>query len=90
MVLGEDNKAYCRPLRDCWDCMSCVKICPMNAIETRIPFQLGYHGAKLTPLVGKDFITWICRDINGVEERFKCRNRNESTNLLAGAPNNSE
>ena len=48
----------------------------MKAIETRIPYQLGYHGAKLVPFMGKGTITWICTDINGNEERFKYRNRN--------------
>ena len=47
----------------------------MKAIETRIPYQLGYHGAKLVPFMGKGTITWICTDIYGNEERFKYRNR---------------
>jgi adenylylsulfate reductase subunit B len=55
--------------------MSCTKACPMKAIETRIPYQLGYHGAKLVPFVGKDTITWICTDIHGTEERFKYKTR---------------
>jgi len=49
----------------------------MNAIETRIPYQLGYHGAKLTPYMGKNSITWICKDIYGKEERFNYKNRLE-------------
>ena len=76
MTIGKDEKAFCRPMRDCWDCMCCTKICPMKAIETRIPYQLGYHGAKLTPFVGKNTITWICTDIYGNEERFKYNTRN--------------
>jgi len=75
MVLGENLKAYCRMLRDCWDCMSCVKACPKGAIETRIPYQIGYHGAKLIPMLGTDTITWTCIDIYGNVERFIYKNR---------------
>lgn len=75
MYVGEDGKSHCRELRDCWDCMSCTKACPRNAIETRVPYQLGYHVAKLTPIMGKNSITWKCVDIHGNEETFKYRNR---------------
>lgn len=75
MTLGENGKAYCRETSDCWDCMSCTKICPVGAIETRMPFQLGYHGAKLIPMMGTNTITWTCVDINGKVERFRCKTR---------------
>jgi adenylylsulfate reductase, subunit B len=47
----------------------------MKAIETKIPYQLGYHGAKLVPFMGKGTITWICTDIYGKTEKFRYRNR---------------
>lgn len=75
MYVGPQGKAVCRSNRDCWDCMSCIKMCPRRALETRIPYQIGYHGAKLSPIMGKDMITWKCRDINGRESTFKFRNR---------------
>ncbi|MEW6264249.1 MAG: 4Fe-4S binding protein [Thermodesulfobacteriota bacterium] len=75
MTLGPDRKAFCRSLRDCWDCMSCTKVCPVGAIETRIPYQLGYFGAKLTPMVGANSITWTAVDINGKVERFRYKTR---------------
>lgn len=75
MTLDENKKAICRMPRDCWDCMSCVKICPKGALETRIPYQIGFHGAKLIPLMGTDTITWTLIDINGKVERFHYINR---------------
>jgi adenylylsulfate reductase, subunit B len=77
MALGENQKAYCRAPRDCWDCMSCTKVCPVGAIETRMPYQLGYHTAKLIPMMGTDNITWTCIDIDGNVERFRYKNRVE-------------
>ena len=53
-VSPENGKAYCRATNECWDCMSCVKACPCGALETRIPYQLGYYKATLRPIMGKD------------------------------------
>ncbi len=75
MYVGADGKSHCHAPRDCWDCMSCVKMCPRNAIETRMPYQLGYHKARLVPLMGKNSITWKCTDINGQTVTYKYRNR---------------
>ena len=69
------GKAYCRSTNDCWDCMSCTKACPRGAIETRVPYQLGYHKATLRPIMGKKQITWKCVDIYGNETTYKYRNR---------------
>lgn len=65
----------CRSLRDCWDCMSCVKACPRGAIETRIPYQLGYYKASLRPIMGKNKIFWKCVDIHGKESFFSFETR---------------
>jgi adenylylsulfate reductase subunit B len=75
MTLDEAKKAYCRASRDCWDCMSCTKACPVGAIETRVPYQLGYHGAKLIPMVGTNSITWTSIDLHGQVERFRFKVR---------------
>lgn len=75
VVDAATGKARCRCTRDCWDCMSCTKACPRAAIETRIPYQLGYHKASLRPIMGKEHITWKCVDIHGVETTYKYRNR---------------
>jgi len=74
-VDSRTGKAYVRFAGDCWDCMSCTKACPTKAIETRVPYQIGYHKASLKPIMGKNTITWKCVDIHGKEETYKYRNR---------------
>ena len=74
-VSPETGKAYCRATNECWDCMSCVKVCPSGAIETRIPYQLGYFKATLRPIMSKKSIIWKCRDIHGNEQTYSYRNR---------------
>lgn len=69
------GKVFLRSPRDCWDCMSCIKACPRNALEIKIPYQLGYYKASLKPVVGKNTVTWKCRDINDKETLFHFENR---------------
>ena len=77
LFVDDTGKAGCRKTRDCWDCMSCVKICPQEAISLKLPYQLGYYPAQLIPKVGADHITWICVDLHGKVERFTMRTRNK-------------
>lgn len=71
------NVAFCRATRDCWDCMACTKECPTGAIETRIPYQLGYYPAKLIPQKREKEIEWTCVDINGNIEKFVVKTHNK-------------
>lgn len=77
MTRGADGKGHCREDRDCWDCMSCVKACPRNAIETVLPYQIGYYGAAMKAVATRDRIIWKCRDINGSETKYSFRTRND-------------
>ena len=79
MLNPETGKVCLRSPRDCWDCMSCIKVCPAGALEIKIPYQLGYHKARLKPIMGKNRITWKCRDINGKETTFSFENRKPVT-----------
>lgn len=79
LLRGEDGRAACRCDRDCWDCMSCVKACPRNAISTVLPFQIGPYGASLKAVAGKDRIVWKCVDVNGRETRYEFKTRNRPT-----------
>ncbi len=71
----ETKKAYIRSAEDCWDCMVCVKACPMRAIETVLPYTLAYFGASLKPKVGKDKITWVLTNNDGKVETFEIKTR---------------
>jgi adenylylsulfate reductase subunit B len=61
---GHAMKAYNQEPEQCWECYSCVKICPQNAIEVR-------HYADIVPLGGSDSIMWTIKFRNGTLKRFK-------------------
>ncbi|MBI4715467.1 MAG: 4Fe-4S binding protein [Nitrospirae bacterium] len=71
------SKAYLRSPSECWDCLPCVKVCPEEAIEFRLSYQLGFHNAKLVPHIAKsrDSITWELTDTQGNVETFTIRTK---------------
>lgn len=72
MVLNKDlMKAYNRAPEMCWECYSCVKICPVQAIEVRGYADFVPMGATVTPMRSTDSIMWNVKFRNGTLKRFK-------------------
>ena len=72
MVLDMDQmKAFNREPEMCWECYSCVKICPVQAIEVRGYADFVPMGATCTPLRATDSIMWTVKFRNGMLKRFK-------------------
>ena len=55
MVQG---KSFNQEPDQCWECYSCVKVCPQSAIAMRGYSDVMPLGASLTPLRGTDSIMW--------------------------------
>ena len=76
MVLNTDSmKAYNQEPAMCWECYSCVKICPTQAIEVRgyADFAPLGHSVRVDRDEEKGVIAW----------RIKFRNGKKDLNLLA-------
>ena len=72
MVLDKNtNKAYNRAVDMCWECYSCVKICPTQAIEVRGYADFMPLGAVVQPLRSSDAIMWSVKFRNQKIKRFK-------------------
>ncbi|MBI4677178.1 MAG: adenylyl-sulfate reductase subunit beta [Elusimicrobia bacterium] len=72
MVLDkETKKAYNRDPQMCWECMCCVKICPVQAMEVRGYADFVPMGAMVTPLRSTDSIMWTIKFRSGTLKRFK-------------------
>ena len=79
MTLNRDlMKAYNQEPEQCWECYSCVKICPQNAIEVRHYADIVPLGGSVQPLRGSDSIMWTIRFRNGTLKRFKFPTRTTS------------
>ena len=72
MVLNKDTmKATNQEPEMCWECYSCVKICPQQAIEVRHYADIVPLGGSVQPLRGTDSIMWTIKFRNGTLKRFK-------------------
>lgn len=82
MLLDRERmKAFNQEPEMCWECYSCVKICPQSAIEMRGYSDFVPLGARVTPMRGTDAIMWLVRFRNGQQKRFRfaIRTRPEGT-----------
>jgi adenylylsulfate reductase subunit B len=64
-------KAYNQEPDQCWECFSCVKICPSQAIEVRGYSDFVPMGGSTVPMMGTEDVMWTCKFRNGVVKRFK-------------------
>ncbi|NGZ29041.1 MAG: adenylyl-sulfate reductase subunit beta, partial [Magnetococcales bacterium] len=65
------SRAYNQEPEQCWECYSCVKICPQQAIEVRAYADIVPMGGAVVPLRGSDSIMWTIKFRNGNVKRFK-------------------
>ncbi len=72
MILDPDEmKAYNQEPEACWECYSCIKICPQGAITARPYADFAPMGGTSIPLRGSEDIMWTIKFRNGNVKRFK-------------------
>jgi adenylylsulfate reductase subunit B len=72
MILDpEEMLAYNQEPDACWECYSCVKICPQGAITARPYADFAPMGGTSIPLRSSEDIMWTIKFRNGDVKRFK-------------------
>ncbi|MDO9043113.1 MAG: adenylyl-sulfate reductase subunit beta [Desulfocapsaceae bacterium] len=72
MVLNkEEMRAYNQEPDACWECYSCVKICPQGAIFVRGYDDFVPMGGQVHPMRSAADIMWTVKFRNGNLKRFK-------------------
>lgn len=72
MILDPDEmRAFNQEPDACWECYSCVKICPQGAITARPYADFAPMGGTSIPLRGSEDIMWTVKFRNGNVKRFK-------------------
>jgi adenylylsulfate reductase subunit B len=69
------EKAFNQEPDMCWECYSCVKVCPQGAIEVRGYADFVPLGARVTPMSGTDAIMWAVKFRDGRGKRFRFATR---------------
>jgi adenylylsulfate reductase, subunit B len=67
---GHPMQAYNREPDQCWECYSCVKLCPRDAIEVRHYADVVPLGAQVQPRRAAQSISWTIKFRNGHVKRF--------------------
>jgi adenylylsulfate reductase subunit B len=67
---GHEMRAFNQEPEQCWECYSCVKICPLQAIEVRPYADIVPLGGSVQPLRGSDSIAWTIEFRNGTMKHF--------------------
>jgi len=67
----ERMKAINQETEQCWECYSCVKICPQQAIEARPYADFVPMGGTSIPIRSSDSIMWTIKFRDGQVKRFK-------------------
>ena len=66
------KKAVLRCGADCWDCYCCVKVCPREAIEVALSYEISNRGAFLRPrVIDPNTIEWVLRDPEGTITTYR-------------------
>jgi adenylylsulfate reductase, subunit B len=59
------GQACLREAADCWDCCSCVKACPREALSVELPFQISEARLRLSARQRGGHIQWTMHDHEG-------------------------
>ncbi len=68
---GHVMRAFNQEPDQCWECYSCIKICPQQAIEARSYADIVPLGGSVQPQRDTDTITWNITFRNGATKQFK-------------------
>lgn len=94
MILDpEEMKAFNQEPEACWECYSCIKICPQGAISCRPYADFAPMGGVCIPLRGSEDIMWTIKFRNGNVKRYKFPIRTTaegSIKLFEGDPGDIE
>jgi adenylylsulfate reductase subunit B len=79
ILMQSNGKAQICCNADCWDCAACIKICPQQAIEIRLPFEVVGKENSLKARAYRDKTIWTAKDEAGNEHIFETSARNEAS-----------
>ncbi len=79
IFMQSNGKAQIYSNADCWDCAACIKICPQQAIEIKLPFEIAGKDGSLKARAYREKTIWTARDKNGNEQVFETPARNEAS-----------
>ena len=65
-----DGKGWMHYPKDCWGCVSCVKECPVQAIDFYLGADMGGRGSTMNVTTEGQYIKWHIRRLTAVKRRL--------------------
>ena len=78
LISLKDEKAKMDYPRDCWGCVSCVKECPVGAIEFFLGADIGGNGSVMNVTSEGDILHWNIHKTDGSIETIDVDRRNSN------------
>lgn len=75
--MNGSGRAYIKYPKDCWGCTSCVKECPVNAVEFFLGADIGGMGGRVHTEDNGDILKWVIISPDGEKKEIDV-NRKES------------
>lgn len=68
LIAYQENKACMKYPKDCWGCVSCVKECPVGAIDFFLGADIGGKGSTMHVSSEGDILRWEIQKIDGTKK----------------------
>lgn len=71
LIKVENKKAFIKYPKDCWGCTSCLKECPVNAVEFYLGADIGGMGGLVHVEKNGNILNWIINRSDGITTEIK-------------------
>lgn len=71
LIKVENKKAFIKYPKDCWGCTSCLKECPVNAVEFYLGADIGGMGSLVHVEKNSNILNWIINRSDGITTEIK-------------------
>lgn len=71
LIKVENKKAFIKYPKDCWGCTSCLKECPVNAVEFYLGADIGGMGSLVHIEKNGNILNWIINRSDGITTEIK-------------------
>ncbi len=70
IYIDKNKKAFIKYPKDCWGCTSCVKECPVHAVDFYLGADIGGMGSLMHTEKNGDILSWIIKKSDGETTRI--------------------
>lgn len=78
LICIKEKKAHMKYPKDCWGCVSCVKECPVGAIEFFLGPDIGGNGSVMNVELEGDILHWNILKRDGSRTTIDVDRRNSN------------